>query len=385
VTRIVFSSQDLKARSWLKQVLSDWGLRVREDAIGNTFARWEGSEANAAPVATGSHIDAIPDSGRFDGTIGVLGALEAIRSLRRAGFQPRRPIELIVFTAEEPTRFGIGCLGSRLLSGTLSPARAALLRDPNGLMLDDVRCAAGFEGSLERVPLRVGTYHAFVELHIEQGPLLERQAVPIGIVTSIAAPASLRVNIKGEGGHAGAVLMPDRRDALLGAAEIVLAVEAAALGTGAPDSVATTGICQVHPGAVNSIPNEVSLQIDVRDTDLVRRDAMVKSITDACSDVATSRHLEVSADIVNADAPSQCHPMVVEAATRACEASGLQAMPLVSRAYHDSLFLSRLGPTGMIFIPCKGGISHRPDEYASPEDIAAGISVLAHTLATLAS
>src|SRR5438105_2715702 len=219
VTRVVFSEQDILARSYIKELCATAGLTVREDAAGNTFARWTGASETAAAVATGSHIDAIPNAGRYDGTVGVLGGLESIRALRRSGFQPRRSIELIIFTSEEPTRFGIGCLGSRLLSGLLDVSAAEQLKDRSGTTLDRARTEAGFVGPLSNVPLPKGYYSAFVELHIEQGPVLEAREIEIGIVTAIAAPASFRIWIEGDGGHAGAVLMPDRRDAFLGAAE----------------------------------------------------------------------------------------------------------------------------------------------------------------------
>jgi ureidoglycolate amidohydrolase len=383
VTRIVFSPPDMQARAWLKRLCLEAGLDVKQDAVGNVFARWNGSDRDASAIATGSHIDAIPNSGRYDGTVGVLGGLEAIRALQKCGFKPRRSIELVLFTSEEPTRFGIGCLGSRLLSGALSSERAAVLQDTEGATLDQIRKTAGFDGALKNVRIHEGRYHAFLELHIEQGPVLEQQGITIGVVTNIAAPASLRVSIDGEGGHAGAVLMPERRDALLGAAEITLAVESAASSTGARDSVATTGVCQVFPGAVNSIPSIVKLEIDVRDTDLLRRDAMVNAIITACADIASKRRLEVTTHVLNADAPARCDPMAVDAIEHACLLTDRSFVRLVSRAYHDSLFMSRVVPTGMIFIPCRAGVSHRPDEYASPEDVVSGIAVLAHALAEL--
>jgi ureidoglycolate amidohydrolase len=267
VTRIVFSDADIRARAWLKGLYRQAGLAIREDAVGNTFARWEGSDPTLAAVGTGSHTDAIPHSGRYDGTVGVLGGLEAIRALQRAGLKPRRSIELLMFTSEEPTRFGIGCLGSRLLGGTLGAAAGETLRDSAGDSLNQVRNGAGFEGPLNEVALKPDYYSAFAELHIEQGPLLERRGVPLGIVRAIAAPASLRITVHGQGGHAGAVLMPDRHDAFLAAAEIALALEAFAKNTGAVDSVATTGICDVFPGAVNSVPSRVRLSMDIRDID----------------------------------------------------------------------------------------------------------------------
>jgi ureidoglycolate amidohydrolase len=394
VTRVVFSSQDLAARAYLRKLFSEAALEVRTDAVGNTFARWTGTDPSLVSVATGSHTDAVPHAGRYDGTVGVLGGLEAIRALQGGGFRPRRSIELLVLTSEEPTRFGIGCLGSRMLSGTLSPENARLLKDNEGKSLEQILRQAAPDrsiedgsvevGSLENVRLAKGYYHAFVELHIEQGPLLERKGIPVGIVTAIAAPAALRVTIEGAGGHAGAVLMPDRRDAFLAAAEIALAVESAAKATRSVDSVATTGLCNVFPGAVNSIPSRAVLEIDVRDIDLGRRDGMLSAIRSACETVGAKRQVRVEVELINADAPAQASPLVTEALSASCRALGIESMPMVSRAYHDSLFISRIAPTGMLFIPCRNGVSHRPDEYAAPEDIKRGVQVLASALAQLA-
>lgn len=383
VTRIVFTATDLKARAWMKARCEDEGLTVRQDAIGNTFARWVGSDPQAPVVGTGSHIDAIPNAGKYDGVVGVLGGLEAIRALRRAGFRPKHSIELLIFTSEEPTRFGIGCLGSRLLSGTLSAEAARKLTDSDGASVEDVRREAGLVGKLEDVKLSAGYYKAFLELHIEQGPILEREGKPLGVVQRIAAPASLRITIEGAGGHAGGVLMPDRRDALCAAAELILALEHGARSMGALDTVATVGICDVFPGAVNSIPAKVRLSADVRDTSLQRRDEVLRVLDDACRATSEEREVVIHTEVLNADAPAECDPAIVAALGRACEKHGLGFLPMTSRAYHDSLFISRIAPVAMLFIPCRNGYSHRPDEYASPEDIAQGALVLAETLATL--
>ena len=383
VTRVVFTPSDLKARAWLKKRCDQAGLRVREDAVGNTFARWDGSDPSAPVVGTGSHIDAIPNAGKYDGVVGVLGGLEAIRALQQIGFRPRHSMELLVFTAEEPTRFGIGCLGSRLLSGTLSPDAARRLKDNTGVTLDEVRGQAGFTGDLVQVQLPSGHYHAFVELHIEQGPLLEQERIPLGIVTSIAAPASLCVFIEGAGGHAGAVLMPNRRDALCAAAEMILAIETAARTSGAIDTVATVGICDVFPSAINSIPSRVQLSLDLRDTDLHRRDRVMRAIEIACSSISTERGVAVNLELINADAPADCAPEIIEALSQSCRKHELNFLRMVSRAYHDSLFMARIAPVAMLFIPCRNGYSHRPDEYAAPEDIARGTLILAETLAEL--
>jgi len=385
VTRVVFTPTDLKARAWMQARCEAAGLALRQDAIGNTFARWIGSESAAPVVGTGSHIDAIPNAGKYDGVVGVLGGLEAIRALQKAGFRPRHPIELLVFTSEEPTRFGIGCLGSRLLAGTLSADAAKKLADNDGASIEDVRRKAGMTGHLEEVKLPNGYYKAFVELHIEQGPLLEREQKPLGVVERIAAPASLRVLIEGAGGHAGGVLMPDRRDALCAAAEVILAIEQAARTTGAIDTVATVGICDVFPGAVNSFPATVRLSVDIRDTTLERRDSVMKTIDAVCHTVSVKRQVSIHSELLNADAPADCAPAIVATLTQICARHGFSFLPMTSRAYHDSLFISRIAPVAMLFIPCRKGYSHRPDEYSSPEDIARGALVLAETLATLAA
>jgi ureidoglycolate amidohydrolase len=385
VTRIVFTPTDLKARRWLIERCERAGLAVRQDAIGNIFARWAGSEVDGEAIGTGSHIDAIPNAGKYDGVVGVLGGLEAIRALQRSNFQPRRAIELLVFTSEEPTRFGIGCLGSRLLSGTMPADQARELRDQGGSSLDEARQAAGLHGPLESVKLPHGYYKAFVELHIEQGPLLERQQIPLGMVTEIAAPASFRICIEGAGGHAGSVLMAERRDALCAAAELVLAIEGAARTSGSTDTVATVGICEVFPGAVNSIPSRVNLTLDLRDTSLERRDMVMRAIRDVGESIACERQVNLRIDELNADAPARCDPLVVEALSESSKKHGYAFMKMVSRAYHDALFMSRIAPVAMLFVPCRNGYSHRPDEYASGEDIERGVIVLAEALARLAS
>lgn len=379
VTRVLFSPKDLEARAWLESRCRAAGLATRFDAAGNFFARWEGSDPTLPALATGSHTDAIPNAGMFDGVVGVLGGLEAIRALDEAGHRLRHPVELIMFTAEEPTRFGIGCLGSRLLSGALDPAAAAALRDNEGRTFEDWRLAVGCRGGLDSVRLPEGHYAAFVELHIEQGPILEREGISIGAVEKIAAPAALRVRFTGEGGHAGAVLMPGRRDASLGAAEAALALEKLARESASPDCVGTTGVFRIHPGAINSVPCEAVVEMDIRDTDLASRDAVVDGLRAAVAEIAARRGLGASVETINIDPPAACDSQLVELIEKAAGTDAVRRM--VSRAYHDSLFMARIAPTAMIFIPCRNGYSHRPDEFAAPEDIERGVEVLAKTLA----
>lgn len=390
VTRIVFTPDDLRARTWLKSLAQEEGFTVREDAVGNTFIRWQGSDPTLPAVATGSHTDAIPHAGMYDGTVGVLGGLEALRALKRSGYTPGRSIELVMLTSEEPTRFGIGCIGSRLMAGVIDANQADKLPDLTApedapQTLATVRAAAGFTGALASVKLAPNHYHAWVELHIEQGPILERQHIPIGIVTNIAGPASYRFTISGLGGHAGALLMPDRRDALCAAAELILSVEKHALATGAIDTVATIGTCDVHPGAVNSVPSRVILQLDIRDTDPTRRERVMQSIRADIVETAERRGVAITEALINADAPAISSPHIIRTLEDICTEQQIPYKKLVSRAYHDSSFIAAIAPIAMIFIPCRNGVSHRPDEYATPEDIARGSHVLAQALAKLAS
>jgi ureidoglycolate amidohydrolase len=385
VTRILFSEADLRGRAFVKNLCHEAGLKICEDAVGNIFARWEGLEKKLPAVATGSHIDAIPNAGKFDGVVGVLGAIEAIRALKQSGFQPKRSIELIVFTSEEPTRFGIGCLGSRLLGGVLSPRKAAVLRDTSGKTLEYWRKQAKCKDKLASVRLPKNAYSAFVELHIEQGPILEREKIAIGIVEKIAAPATLRIELTGVGGHAGATLMPGRRDALLAGAEISLAVEKAASTSGSPDTVGTTGVFKIEPGAVNSVPCRAHLEIDLRDTDLKTRDKVLVKIEKAVKEICGRRKIGLKMQRLNVDPPAVCSPALVRTATDVCRGQGISCKKMISRAYHDSLFMARVCPTTMIFIPCHKGYSHRPDEFSSPKQIEKGVRILAEMLAVAAT
>lgn len=385
VQRLVFTRADVRARAFLRALMVDAGLSVREDALGNMFGRWGGGDGSGGrAVASGSHYDAIPYSGMYDGTLGVLGAVEALRALKRAGFRPLRPIEVIAFTSEEPTRFGIGCMGSRAMVGAVSPERLAAYRDGENVTLDAARKAVGYKGPLSSTLLGEAAYSAFIELHIEQGPVLEAQRTDIGVVSAIAAPASATVEFVGQGGHAGGQLMPLRNDAGLAGAEFALAVEAAALSTGSNDTVATCGRVEIFPGAVNSVPRIARIGIDVRDTDLSRRNGVLRTIEAAAAKIGEQRKVKHTFTMINEDDPATCAPAIVGAIEEAANALGLTSLHMVSRAYHDTLFMAQKFPSGMIFVPCRGGYSHRPDEFASLGAIRNGVAVLAHTLAQLA-
>ncbi|KNA16532.1 hypothetical protein SOVF_088190 [Spinacia oleracea] len=388
VTRVLYTDKDVAARRYIKNLMGLAGLSVREDTIGNIFGRWDGYEPELAAVGTGSHIDAIPYSGKYDGVVGVLGAIEAINVLKKAGFKPKRSLEVIMFTSEEPTRFGISCLGSRLIAGSDTLEKALKnTYDSQNVSFSDAAKSAGYvrdNDDLSGVLLKYGTYSGFVELHIEQGPILEAEGIPIGIVTAIAAPASIKVDFEGEGGHAGAALMPNRNDAGLAAAELALALERHVLESGSIDTVGTVGILDLHPRAVNSIPSKAHVEIDTRDINETRRNIVVEKIHQSAVEIAKKRKVRLSGfEIVNQDPPALADKKVIEAMEASSRELNLDYKLMVSRAYHDSLFMARVSPMGMIFIPCYKGYSHKPEEYAAPKDLANGVKVLALTLAKL--
>lgn len=389
VTRVLFTPTDMDGRRYVKQLMSDVGLHIREDAMGNIFGQWPGSEKASGKVLTGSHCDAIPMAGAYDGTLGVVGGIAAIAALKKAGFSPLRSIEVMMFTSEEPTRFGLSCLGSRAMAGALSSEALEDKKDENGMTFLEAANAVGYGGKsnqeiLDKTRVKQGEVDYFVELHIEQGPLLEKDEINIGVVTAIAAPAALEVNFTGNGGHAGALLMRYRKDAGLAAAELALAVEQHTLATGAEDTVGTTGIMEVAPNAVNSVPREARCGIDIRDIDGDRRDEVVKKVKDSVEDISKRRGVGYKIRTINQDPPATCHREILTAIEESASVLGLSHRRMVSRAYHDSLFMARVAPTAMIFIPCRDGVSHRPDEFASEADIANGVKVLALTLSRLA-
>lgn len=383
VTRLLYSEMDLAARRYVQALAVEVGFEWRTDAVGNSFIRWPGSRPDLPAVATGSHMDAVPFSGKYDGVVGVLGGLEALRALCASGFIPQRSLELIVFTAEEPTRFGLGCLGSRVLAGLDDASTLPALNDAGGIGFEEARAGAGFSGDIDTARLARGHYHAFVELHIEQGPVLEAAGVPIGIVTGIAASTTVEVSYAGSGGHAGTVPMSSRHDPLPGAAEFALAAEETAWEAG-PDAVATVGKFTVHPGASNSIPRLVQFTLDVRHVDEAQRNQMLQGLLQTGEEIGIRRGLTYESHVINSDPALRSDALIVAAVEAAATTLALPAMKLVSRAYHDTVFMGYICPVGMIFIPCRHGYSHRPEEYAEPDHIAAGVQVLALTLAELA-
>jgi hydantoinase/carbamoylase family amidase len=385
ITREVYTPTYARALDWVAERMRDAGMDTRLDAFGNLWGRWSGSEPDAPRVVTGSHVDTTLNAGKYDGVVGVLGAIDAVARLRADGFVPRRSVEVIAFAGEEP-RFGTGCIGSRALVGQLGPDDLERLRDRDGVSLAAALDAAGFPP--DQVPsaaIDPAEVHAFVELHIEQGAVLERGGEQVGVVTAIAAPHDVRLIVRGEAAHSGATPMALRHDALVGAAELMLVLERLARESPSGTTVGTVGVIRAFPGAINVVPGEARLDVDVRDSDLAARESVVAELLAAAEAIAAARGLSVDVEPIVIDTPVQCAPDVIAAATAASQELGLTHRLMTSGAYHDAMIMAAKVPVGMIFVPSRGGISHHPDEYTEPEQVDDGARVLAGTLRRLAS
>jgi ureidoglycolate amidohydrolase len=384
ITREVYTPTYRRALDRVSAWMEAAGLTVRLDAVGNLYGSWPGSDPELPRVLTGSHVDTTLNAGAYDGVLGVLGAIEAVHTLRAAGFTPRRTIELIAWAGEEP-RFGIGCVGSRCAAGDLSRADLDRLADRDGVTMAAALREASFDP--DDAPAAVvdpATVHALVELHIEQAIVLETYGEDIGVVEAIAAPHDFRLTFTGAAAHAGATPMALRRDALVAAAEVTVAIEQIARASSSGTTVGTVGVVRALPGAINVVPGEASLDVDVRDSDQPAREDVVAAIVATAREVATRRAIDVAVEEIVTDTPVTCSPEVVAAAAASCEELGLTQRRMTSGAYHDAMIMGRRVPVGMIFVPSRGGVSHHPAEYTAPAALDRGVAVLAGTLRRLA-
>mgnify|MGYP005840390053 CR=1 FL=1 len=384
INRLAFSRADRQARQVLLHRMRSLRLEPRVDAFGNVFGRLPvAREPDLPPVLVGSHLDTVPGGGRFDGAAGVVAALEVVAALRQHSVVPRRPVEVVSFACEESSRFGRGTLGSALVAGTVEPEEILELRDAHGLTVRQVLELVGLAPDrLATVRRRPGDYTAYLELHIEQGRVLEETGARLGIVEAIAAPTRFRLELVGRADHSGATPMPLRRDALAGAAEVILAVERLAQETSGV--VGTVGTIRIEPGAINVVPGRAELGIDVRSSDRETKATVVEALRRAVEEIARRRGLEWSLQTLTDEEPVALHPALAALLERCARARGLPALRMVSGAGHDAMQMARICPSGMVLVPSREGISHSRQEWTPPDDIVLGTQVLLDAVLHLA-
>ncbi|MCL7749971.1 M20 family metallo-hydrolase [Halalkalibacter alkaliphilus] len=382
VTRIVYTEEDKKAKAYLKKLMEELSLAIHEDQIGNIFGVWEGSAPNLPQVWVGSHSDAPTNGGKFDGVVGLIAALESIRILKSQGFQPVCDIVVVIFAAEEPTRFGIGCIGSRALLGMIKESDFDSWVDETNRTLREVL----LENNKDPVrvldeSLKPDRIKSFVELHIEQAVVLEREKAVIGLVDVIAAPTEIQLVIHGEQRHAGSTPMDLRKDPVPAASEVVLLVEE--LTKQNSTSVGTVGKMTIKPGTSNVIAEKVELSIDIRDINKEIKDSIVLKMKQEVSKIMAKRGLFYNWEVKGDDFPSKMDEANLQVIQQITERLELPYKVMPSGAYHDALIMSRKVRTNLIFVPSKEGISHAPEEFTSTEEITSGIKVLTEFLKEL--
>ena len=370
IKRLAGSDEDAAMRGWFVAACEAAGCTVSVDEMGNIFARREGARGAAPPIVFGSHLDTQPTGGKFDGILGVLAGLEVLRTLKEAGYQTERALELVDWTNEEGARFAPAMLASGVFAGVYTPEFGASRADRDGITLGAELERIGYKGA---APCRPRPVAAYLELHIEQGPVLENEARTIGVVTGVQGVRWFDITITGEEAHAGPTPMPSRRDALLAASQVVSTVNGIAMRR-QPDAVATVGRLEVDPCSRNVIPGVVRLTVDIRNPDLVTLNAMEAELRACLAGLGDS--FEVAIETVYDSAPVAFDPTCMDAVRSAAEARGLKHRDLVSGAGHDAAYMARICPVGMVFIPCERGISHNEAESATFEDVAAGANVL---------
>ncbi|HEY1152972.1 MAG TPA: Zn-dependent hydrolase [Pseudolabrys sp.] len=377
-TRRSFSPLFLDGRAWLRKRFEEAGLKVRLDTAANMIGRMEGSDAGAQPIMLGSHSDTVPSGGRFDGPAGIITALEVVRAMRDAGFTPRHPIEIVDFLAEEPSEYGISCVGSRAMAGVLDDKMLAYT-NPAGERLDDaIRRVGGDPDRLDEA--RHAGIAGFLELHIEQGVVLQNNKIDLGLVTAIVGITRIEVVFKGAADHAGTTQMQHRQDASLAAAQLILFVAQQArafTARGQGHFVATAGVVEIKPNAANVVPGEARLVLDIRAEDPALATEFTAVLDSESKRMATDAHVERTRfATLSSTKPTICDAHLRDLLGRGAASLGYSTTSLASGAGHDTAFVARIAPAAMLFIPCKDGKSHTPEEWTEPEQLSAGAATL---------
>ena len=386
LTRLAFSKEDLEAREFLINLIEKNGFKLKIDNVGNIYAIYDdGCEADAKPVCVGSHIDSVPNGGFYDGTLGVMAGLEALSSIKEAGIKLKRPLWLINFSCEESSRFKTATIGSKIISGKLGLQRLHELKDEDGISLFEAMSAAGFKPqNLDEAILKENSLHAYLELHIEQGPVLERSAISVGVVSGIAAPIRFEITIQGKADHSGATPMNMRSDALLAASHIIIAANKFAKNK--KTAVATVGYVHAKPGVLNVVPGEARLGVDLRDIDKTSLVELNLELRNFVGEL--SRELKFSYEIreLSSDEPVKLSEHAINLLEDEAKKLGVKTLTLPSGAGHDAMNLTKLASSvGMLFIPCVDGISHNTKEAINFKDAVAATKILTNALIRLSN
>ena len=376
INRLAFTDADWAGRQYIVDRMIDAGLTVEADGFGNVIGYKAGKNPDLPVVMVGSHTDSVPNGGNYDGVVGVLSAIEAVRSMIEDNVEHDHTIAVVDFMCEESSRFGAATLGSKAMRGELTLDDLHRLVDKKGISIYEALQSRNLNPDGIETMEYTRPVKAFIEIHIEQGKVLEHEQKKIGIVTGIAAPERFYVTIRGNADHSGATPMKLRHDALCGASKIILGIEEIASMQEEPPVVGTVGVVEVIPGAMNVIPGAVKLGVDIRSISKVARNAVVTLIKEFINVVCEKRGLSYTIEPIAQDHPVAMHPAMIREIERAVKEAGVEYMTMPSGAGHDAMHWADVVPTGMIFIPCREGISHNPAEFADMADIITGAKVL---------
>jgi N-carbamoyl-L-amino-acid hydrolase len=389
VTRLVFSIKELRSRQLLIHLMRQAELKIHIDPIGNIFGRFEGNDPRAPAVLAGSHLDTVVHGGKYDGPVGVIGALEAVRTISENHVPVRSPLEVVCFVGEESSRFGFSTLGSSLIAGEVHPAELTHAVDPQGTKLADVLSSLGIGSrALGRLKRNPKSLKAYLELHIEQGPILEARGKRIGLVTSIAAPSRFRVIFKGQADHSGTTPMEMRKDALVGAAQLIGYVERvcrrySSMARGRV--VGTVGAVKIEPGVINAVPGRTELLVDIRGTSGIWKNRVAGMVKREARAIARRRGLGVEIRRIREENPVPLDRRLLGVTRKLCETKGIAYEIMPSGAGHDAMQMAKITQAGMIFVPSRRGISHNPLEWSDPADIALGTQLLMEAMIQIAN
>jgi len=377
VSRLGFTPAERDAHDLVGGWLRDLGLEVRVDAIGNTIAERPGTADGTPAIGIGSHLDSVPHGCRYDGIVGVVGAVETVRLLTENGIDTAHPLRVVIFAGEEGARFGEPCIGSKIVTGELTERDLSTMRDAAGVTLDEALRRISFD------PRKVGgarwrrdAWAAFLELHIEQGRVLEVGGTPVGLVDVVSGSTRLRLEVSGRADHSGGTPMAIRADALAAAAEIITHAEALARDPRNRGARLTVGRLEVHPNSITTIPGRVRLTVDVRDVDSDRQRALAAAVVRHATELADRRGVQLAAERIADTSPVVLPIWVRQLVAEASEALGHRYRVMTSGAGHDAQVVNALMPAGIVFVPSKDGVSHVPEEWTSASDIARGVDVL---------